>query len=138
MSGERPIASIMSRALLTVSLDDTLGHIAFVLERNGIHHIIVTNEDKKVAGVISDRDVLRATSPFVGKLAERTQDLATLKVHAHQLMTRELWTTTEATTVREAADLMLKHGISCLPVVNLEGHAVGIVTWRDLLRALNV
>jgi acetoin utilization protein AcuB len=53
-------------------------------------------------------------------------------------MTRELRTASETTTIREAADSMLKHGISCLPVVNTEGRAVGIVTWRDLLRALNV
>ena len=52
-------------------------------------------------------------------------------------MTRELHTVTETTTIREAADAMLAHGISSLPVVNPEGHAIGIVTWRDLLRALN-
>jgi acetoin utilization protein AcuB len=130
------LGSIMSRALVTVGLDDTLEHIAFVLERNGIHHVIVTNETNEVVGVISDRDVLRSASPFVGKLAERTQDIATMKTRAHQLMTRKVCSATEGTSAREAAELLLAQGISCLPVLDASGRAIGIVTWRDLLRAL--
>ena len=38
------VGSIMSRSLVTVSIDDTLEHIAFVLERNRIHHVVVTDE----------------------------------------------------------------------------------------------
>jgi acetoin utilization protein AcuB len=135
-SGARPVESIMSRTLVTVGLDDTLEHIAFVLERNDIHHVIVTDEAHNVVGVISDRDLLRATSPFLGKLGERRQDLATLKIHAHQVMTRRLLSISETTSIREATDLLLAHGISCLPVLDAAGHALGIVTWRDLLRAL--
>jgi len=130
------VGSIMSRSLVTVSLDDTLEHIAFVLERNAIHHVIVTDESAQVIGVISDRDVLRSTSPFVGKLAERMQDMATLKIRAHQLMSRKLCSATEEMSISEAAELLLRRGISCLPVLDASRRAVGIVTWRDLLRAL--
>ncbi len=136
MSAVSSVGDIMSRTLVTVGLDDTLEHIAFVLERNGIHHVIVTDEEKQVVGVISDRDVLRSTSPFVGRLAERTQDVATLKIRAHQLMTRKLCSVTEPTAIRDAAARMLEHGISCLPILDGAGRAVGIVTWRDLLRSL--
>ena len=125
----------MSRTLVTVGLDDTLEHIAFVLERNGIHHVVVTDETNKVVGVISDRDVLRAASPFVGTLAERAQDVSTLKIHAHQLMSRNLRYVTQDASPRDAASLLLANGISCLPVLDGTGHALGIVTWRDILRS---
>jgi hypothetical protein len=36
--------SIVSRSLVSISFADTLEHVAFVLERNGNHHVIVTNE----------------------------------------------------------------------------------------------
>jgi acetoin utilization protein AcuB len=136
MSTAASLASIMSRKLVTVNLDDTLEHIAFVLERNTIHHVIVTDENGKVVGVISDRDVLRSTSPFVGKLTERTQDISTLKIRAHQLMTRRLCSATETMSIREAADILLANGVSCLPVLDASGHGLGIVSWRDLLRSL--
>ena len=136
MNAAASLATIMSRTLITVSLDDTLEHIAFVLERNGIHHVIVTDEAAQVVGVISDRDVLRGASPFIGKLAERTQDVATLKIRAHQLITRKLCSASETTSIREAAHQMLDHGVSCLPILDGAGRALGIVTWRDVLRSL--
>ena len=138
MTTARSVGSVMSHSLVTVGLDDTLEHIAFVLERNAIHHVIVTEETKQVVGVISDRDVLRSASPFLGKLAERTQDVATLKIRAHQLMTRKLCSATERMPINEAAELLLQRGVSCLPVLDATGHALGIGTWRDLLRALLV
>ena len=39
-------------------------------------------------------------------------------------------------TLQEAIALILEHRISCLPVVDEQSHPVGIVTWRDLLKAL--
>lgn len=77
----------MSRTLVTVGLDDTLERIAFVLERNGIYHVVVTDEGAQVVGGISDREVLRGASPFVGKLAERIRDVGTQKIR-DQLMRR--------------------------------------------------
>jgi acetoin utilization protein AcuB len=136
MNAAWSVGAIMSRSLVTVGLDDTLEHIAFVLERNAIHHVIVTDEASQVVGVISDRDILHGASPFVGKLAERAQDVATLKIRAHQLMTRQLCSVTEAASIGEAGRRMLDHGVSCLPILDGDRKALGIVTWRDLLRAL--
>jgi hypothetical protein len=38
------IGCIVSRSLVSTSFADALEHLAFVLERNGIHHVIVTTE----------------------------------------------------------------------------------------------
>jgi acetoin utilization protein AcuB len=80
---------------------------------------------------------LKNLSPFVGKaMTERAQDLATLQRRVHQIMTRKLVSTGADASVVRAAELMLEHHISCLPVVNGAGRPVGIVTWRDLLRGV--
>jgi acetoin utilization protein AcuB len=39
-------------------------------------------------------------------------------------------------TVTEAVGLLLAHRISCIPIVDEESKPVGIVSWRDLMRAL--
>jgi acetoin utilization protein AcuB len=51
-------------------------------------------------------------------------------------MTRRPVTLGPRATVAEAVSLLLAHRISCIPIVDEEFKPVGIVSWRDLLRAL--
>lgn len=129
------VQSIMSRQVVTVDMDDSLEHMKGLFETHRFHHLLVLHE-RKVVGVISDRDVLRHISPFIGKRIERPQDLETLKRRAHQLMTRALISVAEDCPIRDATQIMLDHSVSCLPVLDEKGHPRGIITWRDLLRGL--
>lgn len=126
--------SIMTHQVITVSMDDTLADVRRVLGTYHIHHAVVI-ERAKVVGIVSDRDLLSHISPFVGTSTERRVDAESLDRKVHQVMTRKLVVATPATTVEEAAALLLAHSISCLPVVDFGGACLGIVTWRDLLRA---
>jgi len=129
------VSEIMIEKVITVGMDYTLGKLKDLFEKHRFHHVLVV-EKRRVIGVISDRDLLRNVSPFVDKLAERPQDIATLKRRVHQIMTRKLVTLTSETSVEEAAKVMLEHRVSCLPVVTEDGYPLGIVTWRDMLRGL--
>jgi acetoin utilization protein AcuB len=140
------VLEAMSQELVGVGPDADLEAIELLLRDRKIHHVLVVQgagagapvpcAGRHLAGVISDRDVLRETSPFLGRLSERPQDAATLRKKAHQIMTRELVVATRDETVEAAAARMLAHGVSCLPVVSPDGRVEGIVSWRDLLRAL--
>jgi CBS domain-containing protein len=55
-------------------------------------------------------------------------------MRAHQIMTRPVITVTPETAIVEAANIMLKHHLSGLPVVDTEGKLVGIVSEGDFLR----
>lgn len=129
------VAEILTAAPITVGLDDNLAKIKQIFDTHGFHHLLVVT-DGELFGVISDRDVLRAVSPFVDTLSERAIDSATMKRHAHQIMTRKPVTTTADETVEAAARRMLEADVSCLPVVNENAEVIGIVTWHDLLRAV--
>lgn len=131
-----PLSQIMTRHLVTVSQDDFLKLVRELFDAHHFHHLLVI-EGGKLVGVISDRDLLKNLSPFVGhSFSERSQDLATLNKRVHQVMTRHLVTVEPATPAKEAIHLMLQHGVSCLPVVDAHMKPVGIVSWRDLLRVL--
>lgn len=52
-------------------------------------------------------------------------------LNARDIMSSPVVTTTEDATVAEAAALMVKHGASCLPVLNSEGRITGIITHSD-------
>jgi len=53
----------------------------------GIYFKIV--EEGRLHGVVSDRDLLRAISPFIGSVVETNRDLGTLNKRVHQIATRK-------------------------------------------------
>lgn len=129
------VQSIMTRDVVTVTMDTTIGVIKEAFDCHGFHHVVVV-ENGKAVGVVSDRDLLRHISPFVGKHAERRTDFLTLQKKAHQVMTRSIIAASPDDSVSEAACQMFKHRISCLPVLDEDDACIGIVTMSDVLRWL--
>jgi acetoin utilization protein AcuB len=127
------VSAIMSPAVVTVGLDETVASVQHLFERYRFHHLVVL-DGGRVVGVVSDRDLLRNVSPFVGKGSERPMDLASLQRRVHQIMTRHPVTCAESEPIASAGLLMLQHHVSCLPVVGDAGKCRGIVTSRDVLR----
>jgi len=128
------VSDVMTQPVETVSMDDSIRIIRDMFEANKYHHLIVHGDSRECVGVISDRDLLKNISPFVGKMGERTADRSLLDRRAHQIMTRQLVAVRANTALRAAARVMLEHHISCLPVVDQSGHCIGIVTLRDVVR----
>jgi acetoin utilization protein AcuB len=126
------VETMMTTGLVTVSPDTPLLDAQRLFAEHRFHHLPVVEKDELV-GVISDRDILRALSPFVDTLAERAQDLETIRRRVHSVMTRALVTVEVDAEVAHAAELMLAKRVSCLPVV-ARGRLVGILTTRDMLR----
>jgi acetoin utilization protein AcuB len=131
------LGEIMTRRVVTVEFDDSLAAVKEVFDALRFHHLLVIGSDKKLCGVISDRDLLRAISPHVGTRSETTRDSATLNKRAHQIMTRSPVTLRPEASLTDAIQLLLEHRVSCIPVVDQEFKAVGIVSWRDILRSLS-
>jgi acetoin utilization protein AcuB len=128
------LGSIMTSRVVTVEMDDSIRLINGLFAHAKFHHLLVV-ENNKMVGIISDRDVLKATSPFLHTLAEQSRDSATLERKAHQIMTRSLVTGTREMRIIDAVRLMLEKRVSCLPVLSQEGKIEGLVTWKDMLRA---
>ncbi len=127
------LADIMTTTVVTVSMDDNLRDIRQIFDRYRFHHVVVV-EDGKAVGIISDRDVLKHLSPFIGKLSERAQDVDCLNRRAHQIMTRRLMHASPEMPISDALALMIQNDISCLPVLDGNGKCLGVVTSRDMLR----
>jgi len=128
------VEEVMTAPVETIGMDRSVRDIRAAFERSRYHHLVVTGDDGVCAGIISDRDLLKHLSPFVGKMAERSSDLATLSRRVHQIMTRQLVAVRPRTTLRDAARVMLDHRISCLPVLDESHKCIGIVTLRDIVR----
>lgn len=127
------VKMLMSSAVITVNMDDSLLVIKEIFDHFHFHHLLVVCNDE-LMGVISDRDLLAALSPALGTAAETTRDLAVLNKKAHQILTRKPQTLHQESSIFDAIDILNHHSISCVPIVNDNGKPVGIVTWRDILR----
>jgi acetoin utilization protein AcuB len=128
------LKEIMTQRVVTVELDDTLAVVKEIFDAMKFHHLLVIDAGKKLCGVISDRDLLRALSPHVGTLAENARDAATLKKRVHQIMSRQPVTLTPEAGIGEAMNVFLAHRVSCIPIVDAGFKPVGIVSWRDVLK----
>jgi CBS domain-containing protein len=112
--------------------------------------VVVVDEEGHVAGIITDGDLLRRAGA-----EERSGILQTLmdrlrggsSAHGHQLklagraaasvMTSPVVTVDVDASPVEALDLMIEHHIKRLPVVDAEGHLVGLIGRAGVLRALS-
>jgi acetoin utilization protein AcuB len=128
------LRDIMTARVVTVEADDLLETVKGIFDSVKFHHLLVV-ENGKLCGVISDRDLLRALSPYIGTPSENARDLATLKKRVHQIMTRRPVTLPPDATADDAVKLFLEHRVSCIPVVDPAFKPVGIVSWRDLLKS---
>ena len=129
------IKSMMNSTIVTVEMDDSLQVIKEIFDHTRFHHLLVV-ESKRLCGIISDRDLLKAVSPNIGTAAETQRDAVTLNKKAHQIMSRKVITLLPEATVFDAIAIFNQHNISCIPVVNKQQQPVGVVSWRDILKMI--
>jgi len=129
------IAGIMSKNLVSVCMDDSLADVRHIFDNVNFHHLLVIEQDELV-GILSDRDLLKALSPFMDTPSETPRDQACLNKKVHQIMTREVISIEQDAPIYCAINLFNRHKISCLPVVDTQHKAVGILSWRDIMRTL--
>jgi len=127
------LSHIMSTRVVSVHMDDSLELIQTLFAETGFHHLVVVHQNQ-LQGIISDRDVLKATSPFANTVNERFRDRATLEKKAHQIMTRNVLTLSANDSIVSAISLFNDNKISCIPIIDEKRCPVGILSWRDVMR----
>jgi len=130
------IENLMSKKLITLSMDATLSKAKEIFENKKIHHLLITDDDGLLAGVMTDRDLYKHLSPTVGTNQETHRDTALMQKKLHQIMARNLITSQAQQSLNEAVLLFYDNHISCLPIIDEQNKAIGIITWRDILKVL--
>ena len=120
------VAELMTRDILTLRPDDDLSLAESILALGGIRHLPVVNEDMKLLGLVTQRDVLRCCSN-ISPMAKRT-------LLARQVMTQHLHTVQSYTPLKQALRTIVDNKIGCLPVVEKDGRLIGIITETDVVR----
>jgi CBS domain-containing protein len=115
------VADHMTRSLLSIAAEATLGEAAAKMAERGVGAVVVLEGDA-IAAILTERDVMKAVAAGQDGSASVTD-----------WMTRHPDTIEPGDTTDHAASLMIHGGFRHLPVVE-EGKVVGIVSIRDLMR----
>ena len=122
------VATMLSekgREVVTTSAAASIAEAVDSLAKHKIGALVVVDETKRIAGIVSERDIVRAIAGHGG--AVLSQPLATV-------MTRAVVTCGEGETVNEVMTRMTRGRFRHLPVVE-NGRLTGIISIGDVVRA---
>ena len=120
------ISSIISgKRVETISASASIHDVVNTLNSHHIGALVVSSDGKRIDGIVSERDVVRA---MPGKLDQL------IGMHVRDIMTVEVHTCTPESTVAELMKMMTEHRIRHVPVVDGEGALISIVSIGDVVK----
>jgi CBS-domain-containing membrane protein len=130
---KRTVADIMTVQPMTLRAEDHLDMSEDLMSVGRVRHLPVLDGERLV-GVVSLRDLLAASLTRALDFDPRDRRVFLKSVGVREAMSPRLITVHPNARLDEAASLMLRNRIGCLPVVDAAGALVGIVTETDLIR----
>jgi acetoin utilization protein AcuB len=128
------VEEVMSRSVITLAPEQTLRDAVNLLRSKHIRQLPVV-EDSRLIGIITDRDIKRATPSLLQGVDREVYDRVLDTTQISQFMTREPLTVTPDSDLKDAVMIFIDSKIGALPVVT-SGKLVGIITQIDALRVL--
>ncbi len=125
----------MTKDVVVIDVEESMQHAIYKMQDHKINLLPVMSEDKLV-GIVSDRDLKKASPSDATTLDMHEMLYLVSRIKIKDLMTKEVTTVPPDYTIEEAAQLLLDHRISGLPVTDCQGRVVGIITQSDIFRAL--
>jgi CBS domain-containing protein len=143
------VSEIMTKAVMTVKRDTSVNEVAKLMGAHDISGVPVVDDEQHVVGIITELDLIvrntRLEMPrFIevldwgriplerpGHAKERLQHM--LGTQAADIMTEEVETIGPETVVEDLAEVMVKHRVNPVPVVDENQRLIGIVSRADLV-----
>jgi CBS domain-containing protein len=117
---------ITGKTPITISADSTIQELVSALASNRVGALVVSNDGRKIEGIVSERDVVRAMPGDFSRLAE---------LHVRDLMTVGVVTATPESVVDELMTIMTDRRIRHIPIVDQDGLLVSIVSIGDIVKS---
>jgi CBS domain-containing protein len=132
---EQPVENVMTRDYVSVEPGERLDFVDDVMQLGRIRHMPVL-EGGKLVGIVSQRDLLAASLSRALDFDAQQRRSFMRSVEVSEVMSRNPITIAPGASLRDAARVLLRHRIGCLPVVDEAGTVVGLLTETDLLRGV--
>ena len=118
------ILKFKGRGVVTTTANKSLLEIAKLLAEHGIGCIVIVGDDDKIAGIVSERDLMRA----IGQAGPKV-----LNEPVSDFMTKNVVTAREADTSERLMSEMTVHRFRHMPVVETD-RLIGLISIGDLVK----
>ncbi|MEA3356286.1 MAG: CBS domain-containing protein [Candidatus Bipolaricaulota bacterium] len=141
------VNQIMTKDLTAVDEEISVRELIFILKNSELSNMPIVDAEGKLAGFISDKDVIKAALPGYFEMLHSTSFIPDMNQLSNKLakiadnpiktyMHRDVICLKEDDDDLQAADLIIRRNVRSLPVINSAGKLVGILRRIDLLRHL--
>ena len=118
------VGIVGNKVVHVIKENDSIRDAAKEMKEHNLGALVVIDDSGKVIGIITERDLVKVLAD--GRLDAKVKDY----------MTKDVIGVTEDTPVTDALEVMLDHGFRHLPILGKDGKIDGIVSIRDLSKAL--
>ena len=125
----------MSKPAITIDADASM-HDAIKLLKDHNIKMLPVMEKGNLVGIVTDRDIKRASASDATSLEIHELLYLISKIKIREIMTKNPITVPQDYTVEETAEILLKHKISGVPVVDQFSDVIGTITQNDIFRIL--
>jgi len=131
----RYVRDVMTRKIAVLREEQNLELAERAMKAYAFRHLPVVEGDKLV-GLVTERDLLRAAISTLDKAHELLDDNLKRYYFVREIMTADVVSVRPETPLLEAARILAKGKLGCLPVTEQDRTLVGIVTRSDLVEVL--
>jgi len=125
----------MTKQVITIDANDSINNAIHLLKKHNIMMLPVM-EQGKLVGIVTDRDLKSASASNAISLEMLELLYLISKIKIKDIMTKNPITVPLDYTIEETAEILLKHKISGVPVIDHHGDIVGTITQNDIFRTI--
>ena len=118
--------------VITIGADQTIHSAIVELNQHGFGALVVTGSDGQVAGIVTERDILKCCGETCSKKSH--QEHSPCQVLIQDIMTKDLVIGVPDDDLNYVMNVMTKHHIRHLPILD-DGALAGIISISDLVNA---
>ncbi|MGY9079774.1 MAG: CBS domain-containing protein [Candidatus Nanopelagicales bacterium] len=111
--------------VVTVSPQQNVQELLALLSQHKVGALVVSNDGKTIAGIVSERDIVRALAAGESLMSEPVSSI----------MTSEVFVSTTHVKIDELMTVMTSRRIRHIPITTDSGELIGIVSIGDLVKA---
>jgi CBS domain-containing protein len=126
------VEEFMTSELCTMSETDTIDNARKVMTDRHIRHIPITDDENRLVGLVTQRNILAATGPEPDGQINKAVDTGEAGTLLSDIMIKNVSVVNKTDSLRTAAMFMQSHKYGCLPVVS-DGRLAGIITDSDFI-----
>ena len=129
-SAAASVSKFMTKTVLTANVDQTIQSVCKIMHENNIGSVIIVRKEidgNRPLGIITESDIIHK----IGSV-----ELFTTQTPVRELMSNKIIAIKPHNTISDAIGIMHGNNIRRLPVIDNDGKMIGIITDKDILKAI--